>query len=65
MSAAPTHHTSDTRAAAAYLGVASGTLRNLRSRGRGPVFYRIGRSIVYRRVDLDAFLAACRVEPSV
>lgn len=62
--AAPTNDTShDTPAAAFYLGVASGTLRNMRSQGRGPVFYRVGKRIVYRRADLDAFLDRCRVEP--
>ena len=43
--------------AASYLGVAIGTLSKWRVSGRGPLFARAGRAVVYRRTDLDAWLA--------
>lgn len=42
----------DTRAAAALLGVSVKTLEALRSRGTGPPFVRVGRSVRYRLEDL-------------
>lgn len=48
--------------AAAYLGLASGTLAAWRMEGTGPRYARLGkgsRSVIgYRREDLDAFIAA-------
>ena len=48
--------------AAAYIGVAPDTLKAWRTRGRGPVFAKFGAGrsakVVYRIVDLDAFVAA-------
>ena len=42
--------------AAKYLGMAEGHLRNLRSQGRGPKFYRnASRRIGYKVADLDAW----------
>lgn len=46
------------RDAAAYIGLARGTLDNMRSRGEGPPYVRIGSRIVYRVEDLDVYLAA-------
>jgi Helix-turn-helix domain len=43
-------------AAAAYLDTTAKTLATWRCRGGGPPFTRLGRSIRYRRGDLDAFL---------
>lgn len=48
----------DTRAAAAYLALSPRTLEKWRTRGTGPAYSRIGRRVVYRRDDLDAFVAA-------
>lgn len=48
--------------AAAYVGLSRAYLRQARMHGRGPVFVRIGRAVVYRRDDLEAFLAQHRVE---
>lgn len=48
--------------AARYLCVSAGTLRNWRSMSRGPRFARVGRRIVYRMVDLEAFLDESLVE---
>ena len=48
--------------AAEYLGVGESTLEKWRCSGYGPVFERAGtRIVVYRVADLDAFLAARRV----
>jgi hypothetical protein len=33
-----------------------GTLANWRMQGRGPRFYRVGRKIVYKPEDIEAFL---------
>lgn len=46
------------RNSAEYIGLARGTLDNMRWRGEGPPFVRIGSRIVYRVEDLDAYLAA-------
>ncbi|MEM0988688.1 MAG: helix-turn-helix domain-containing protein [Pseudomonadota bacterium] len=44
-----------------YLRLSDKTLENLRLRGEGPVFSRLGHRIVrYRRADLDAWLEAGR-----
>ncbi|MGC0141403.1 helix-turn-helix transcriptional regulator [Pseudactinotalea sp. Z1732] len=42
--------------AAEYLGVANATLKTWRCRGFGPVYAKIGRSVVYRVSDLDDYL---------
>ena len=46
--------------AADYLGLAPATLANMRSKGGGPVFHKVGARVVYHKSDLDAWLAACR-----
>jgi hypothetical protein len=61
---APTSTSYDTPGAAAVLGISPGTLRNMRSQAKGPAYYRVGKRIVYRRADLNAFLSSCRVEPT-
>lgn len=48
--------------AANYVGFSTAYLRLCRSKGRGPAFIRVGRSIRYRVADLDAWLDAHRVE---
>ena len=45
------------REAAAYLRTTSRTLRNLRRKGGGPAFARVGRTIIYRLVDLQKWQA--------
>lgn len=53
-----------TLAAARYLGVddsgqpliSDKTLEAWRIKGTGPAFYKVGRRVVYRREDLDAFV---------
>lgn len=52
-------------AAAEYIGVTSGTLTQWRYRGKGPAYYRgLSREILYRRADLDEFIASCRIDPA-
>ncbi|WP_424929524.1 helix-turn-helix domain-containing protein [Amaricoccus tamworthensis] len=38
-------------------------LAQWRHRGTGPAFYRLGRKIVYRGADLNAWAEAHRVDP--
>lgn len=44
------------------LGVKLGTAYSMRSEGRGPVSFRRGKRLVYRRSDVEAFLAREREE---
>ncbi len=44
--------------AATYLGFAEQSLRKMRMDGDGPPFVRMGRKVVYRISDLDAWLEA-------
>lgn len=46
----------DPKVAAAYLGLAVLTLADLRCKGGGPKFCRVGRLIRYRRSALDAWV---------
>ena len=39
-------------------------LAQWRHKGVGPAFYRLGRKIVYRGVDLNAWAEANRIEPN-
>lgn len=42
--------------AADYVGCSPRTLEKFRQVGAGPVFLKIGRSVVYRQSDLDSWL---------
>jgi len=53
----------DTVKAAQYLGLATQTLANWRFTRQGPPYSKLGRRIVYRLEDLDAFLEKNRIEP--
>lgn len=44
-------------------GIASTTLQWWRTKGRGPKYTKIGRKVLYRRADLEAFIAAGAREP--
>jgi hypothetical protein len=46
----------DQEAAAAYLSVSVQWLEDQRQKGFGPPFAKLGRKIVYRKGDLDAFV---------
>lgn len=49
-----------TREAADYCGSSASTFEKLRLFGGGPVYTKIGRRVVYRIEDLDAWLAENR-----
>jgi len=50
--------------AARLLSVSGATLRRWRCIGQGPHFYRIGRSVRYRKQDVEQFLAGRVVSPT-
>jgi hypothetical protein len=52
----------DERSAAKMLACSRALLRKWRLNEEGPSYCKIGRLVRYRRSDLDAFLAASRVE---
>jgi len=43
--------------AAEYVGLSKSSLDKLRCFGGGPRFFKLGRSVVYSTVDLDAWMA--------
>jgi hypothetical protein len=43
------------KAAAAYLDISTSTLEKQRIRGDGAVFHKLGKRVVYRLEDLDAY----------
>jgi len=49
-----------THEAATYCGSSASTFEKLRLTGGGPVYSKIGRRVVYRLADLDAWLDARR-----
>ena len=51
-------HALDTKSSAQYLGIRPITLYQMRLKGTGPIFRKIGRRVVYLRKDLDSFLDA-------
>jgi Helix-turn-helix domain len=46
--------------AAKYLGLAKQTLAKCRCRGGGPAYLKLGRKVVYRRLDLEEWLSTRR-----
>ena len=54
----PADYLIDTKAAAAYLGVAVATLTDFRLRGVGPNYIKVGRCVRYRRSDIEAWLVS-------
>ena len=44
-----------------YYGLNKGSLANLRCQGRGPAYFKDGRTILYRRTDIDDYIKAGRV----
>jgi predicted DNA-binding transcriptional regulator AlpA len=50
------------REAAAYLKSSTSTLAKRRLRGLEPKYYRIGRAIRYRKIDLDEFITLTAVQ---
>ena len=56
----------DTRAAAGLLGISASYLEKLRflEAEHGPPFYRLGRKVLYRVTDLEAFAESLLVSPA-
>ncbi len=52
----------DVKETGAFLGICPRTLDNWRSQGRGPRYIRVGRRIVYRVEDLEAYLESRTVK---
>ena len=50
----------DTKSAAPLVGLAAGTLENLRIRGTGPKFIKAGKRVMYDPADLRAWRDANR-----
>ncbi|HEU5117646.1 MAG TPA: helix-turn-helix domain-containing protein [Isosphaeraceae bacterium] len=48
----------NTAEAAQFLGLSKSWLEVLRVKGGGPVFKKLGRRVIYRRDDLEAWAAA-------
>lgn len=46
------------RQAAQYVGLSKSYLDKARCNGTGPVFIKLGNSVIYRTEDLDAWLSA-------
>jgi predicted DNA-binding transcriptional regulator AlpA len=55
-----TRHVLIARDAAEYLGIAQQTLAKFRWAGTSPPYFKIGRQVVYKRVELDSWLATRR-----
>ncbi len=49
----------ETPRAADYLGLSPTTLETWRVHGKGPRFLKLGRRVLYRVSDLDAYLDSC------
>jgi hypothetical protein len=58
--ARPHSHRMKQPEAAVYCGVFEHSLEKRRVSGRGPIFLKLGRAIVYDSADLDAWLVAAR-----
>lgn len=52
------HEHLQTSEAAKYVGLAAVTLERLRLSGEGPFFAKLGKSVRYRRADLDNWVAS-------
>lgn len=47
----------DTAEAARLIGLSPGTLAKWRLSGYGPIFAKLGRRVIYRKADIDEWLA--------
>ncbi|WP_411815853.1 helix-turn-helix transcriptional regulator [Gordonia sp. SND2] len=57
--------TLNTPEAAEYVNSTVATLNSWRYLGRGPAYIKLGRRVVYRVADLDAWLDANTITPGV
>lgn len=53
------------RQAARYLGVSPGTLRLWRSENRSPRYFRAGKLVRFRKLDLDSWIEERLIAPPV
>lgn len=53
------------RQAASILGCSVALMRKWRLFGEGPTYSKVGRLVRYRRIDIDRFVEAHRVEAGV
>ncbi len=60
VSPGPTAGHFDVDAAARYIGVSKSFLNKARLSGSGPAFLKLGRLVVYRQADIDAWLDSRR-----
>ena len=54
----------DDNLAAQYLNMSPGYIRTLRSKGEGPKYYKIGKSIRFRKEDLDKWVFEHKCDPA-
>lgn len=48
----------------AYAGYKDGVLRVKRCNGSSPIpYYKLGKSVRYKKSDLDAYIESCRIDP--
>nr|WP_233252597.1 helix-turn-helix domain-containing protein [Maritimibacter sp. 55A14] len=47
-----------------HYGISKRFLEIAATKGEGPPFVRIGRSVKYRRADIEAWIDSCRVDPA-
>jgi excisionase family DNA binding protein len=52
----------DTDKASRYLGCSSSTLRSWKRQGKGPAWFRAGKLVRYRVIDLEQWISNHRVE---
>jgi hypothetical protein len=60
-SSAPDGVKMNVRQAADFLNLSVSQLNKIRLVEKGPVFYRVGRRIVYSKADLEKYLDQCRM----
>ncbi len=53
----------NTKEASRRFGIPERTLMFWREKRRGPVYYRVGRQVLYKAKELESFIAAGAVEP--
>lgn len=58
------HQMIDEKQAGEFLGWSEATMRLNRRAGRGPAFYKLGKKVRYRLVDLEGFVERQRVDPA-
>lgn len=54
----------DDAKAAEFLHLEPTSLRNMRSEGRGPAYYKAGKKVLYAMHDLREYIAAHRIDPA-